>query len=59
MRHRNRLSSRNSKSGRTYCGKCDGGLVGEGGKCQRCGWKFETKHGKKKDLYLHIEDAVI
>ena len=57
MKHNNRIAVQNPKKGKSFCGKCDVGFIGEGAKCPVCGWTSETKHGRKRDFIDLMEDC--
>ena len=45
----NREKKRQPKLGKTWCGSCDGCLVGDGEKCLRCGKTNKTNKAPRRD----------
>lgn len=46
LRHKNRIESRKATKSKFWCDKCDAALVGQLGKCPRCG--LINGHKKQK-----------
>lgn len=46
---RNREKARLPKLGRTWCGACDGALVGDGQKCPACGHRHPSPRAPARD----------
>jgi len=45
----NREKAKEPKLGKTWCGNCDGCLVGDGEKCRNCGKRHPNKRAPRRD----------
>lgn len=55
MKHPNRMNARAPKRGLVWCFGCDASLVGEGGKCRRCGRRHSSPHERPRRDFRNLK----